>query len=299
MLLCDAHCDTLYNLFTKPGEPTDITMERLQKGGVNLQTMAMYIGPDPTLDVVERLMQGMFQEFEKLKSQGWVQAMDPSEAEDGKVKVMLSLEGCEPFERGLSVIEEYRQKGIRMAAITWNFSNKLATSHNTDATTGLSDFGIKAIKEMQRLGIAADVSHINEAGFWDIFNKTDAPPVASHSCARALSEHTRNLTDEQLKAMFQNGGWVGINFFPKFLNIDGPSTLDTVVDHIDHMYQLGGAGHVGLGSDFDGIGTKPQGLDNPLDFPALLNKLKERGYKKPDLEDIAGQAFIRYYKRIS
>ena len=298
MLLCDAHCDTLYSLVVKPGEPTDLTMERLQKGGVNLQTMAMYVGPTGETEEVERLMAAMLQKFEELKQQGWVQVDSPAEAEEGKVKFMLSLEGCEPFQKGLSVIEEYRRKGVRMAAITWNFPNALATSHNTDATTGLTVFGVKAIKEMQRLGIAADVSHLNEAGFWDIFHKTDLPPLASHSCARALSEHTRNLTDEQLKALFHNGGWVGINFFPKFLNIDGPSNLDTVVDHIDHMYQLGGAGHVGFGSDFDGIGTKPQGLDNPLDFPALLQKLQDRGYKETDLADIAGKAFVNYYKRI-
>ncbi|MDD2428231.1 MAG: dipeptidase [Eubacteriales bacterium] len=298
MILCDAHCDTLYNLVTKPGEKTDLTMDRLIKGGVNLQTMAMYVGPKATQQEVDLLMDNMLLAFEELKSQGWTQAFDPSEAEEDTVKFMLSIEGCEPFQNGLHAIARFREKGVRMAAIVWNHSNDLATSHLVDATTGLTAFGLKAIKEMQRLGIAPDVSHLNEAGFWDILNKTDRPPVASHSCARALCDHTRNLTDEQLKAMFHAGGWVGVNFFPKFLSSSGHATLDTVVDHIDHMYQVGGAGQVGFGSDFDGIGTKPEGLDNPEDFPGLIQKLRDRGYRDQDVKDIAGQAFINYYKRI-
>ena len=298
MLLCDAHCDTLYSLVTKPGEKTDLTMERLLNGGVSLQTMAMYVGPKAPQEEVDRLMENMLRAFEELKAQGWTQAFDPSEAEEGKVRFMLSIEGCEPFQKGLHSIAAFREKGVRMAAIVWNHSNDLATSHAVDASTGLTGYGIKAIKEMQRFGIAADVSHLNEAGFWDILNKTDRPPVASHSCARALCDHTRNLKDEQLKALFHSGGWVGVNFFPKFLSSSGHATLNDVVNHIDHMYQTGGAGQVGFGSDFDGIGTKPEGLDNPEDFPALIDKLRDRGFKEKDIKDIAGQSFINYYRRI-
>ena len=184
-----------------------------------------------------------------------------------------------------------------MAAVTWNHENALATPAAVNDTEGLKPFGLAAIREMQRQGIAVDVSHLNIAGFFDILSRTDAPPLASHSCARALRDHKRNLTDEQLRALFRAGGFVGVNFFPNFLT-DGPATIDHVADHIDHMMQMGGEGMVGFGSDFDGIGTKPEGLDNPEDFPKVLARLRARGYGDGALRSIASGAFISYFERI-
>lgn len=297
MRICDAHCDTLYNLVTQADKPNDITLERLQKGGVSLQTLAMYVGPKAPLEQTQALFQKMLAVFEDLKNHGWHQTSDPAETLEGSVKVMLSIEGCEVFTPGLSTIEEYRQLGVRMAAVTWNHENALATPHCINATEGLKDYGFKAIKEMQRLGIAVDVSHLNEAGFYDILYKTDVPPIASHSCCRALRDHTRNLTDRQLRELFTKGGFVGLNFYPAFLT-DGLCTLDTLVDHFDHMMELGGDGKIGFGSDFDGIGSKPIGLDNPLDYPNLLQALKRRGYSQNEIESIAGEGIIDYFSRI-
>lgn len=298
MLICDAHCDTLYNLVTAPGKPNDVTLERLRQGGVAIQTMAMYVGPQAPLEEMERLFDRMYDAFLVLKDQGWHQAFDPSEAVAGQPKAMLSIEGCEVFSRGISTIAQYRDKGVRMAAITWNHENALATPAAINDHEGLKPFGLEAIREMQRLKMAVDVSHLNEAGFFDILHKTSVPPMASHSCCRALCDHKRNLTDLQLKELFDAGGFVGINFFPKFLTEELPATIDDVVHHIDHMMQLGGEGKVGFGSDFDGIGMKPVGLDNPEDFPAMLERLRERGYSQQALQSIAGQAMIDYFARI-
>ncbi len=297
MRICDAHCDTLYNLVTGQELGNDITLERLEKGGVSLQTMAMYVGPPATPEEVKQLFDKMLVAYEGLKAQGWQQADDPSEAVAGEVRTMLSIEGCEVFALGLHLIEEYRKKGVRMAAVTWNHLNALGTPHCIDATTGLTPFGLDAVREMQRHKIAVDISHLNLAGVEDIMNKTDVPPMASHSCCRAIKNHSRNLTDGQLKDLFAAGGFVGLNFYPAFLS-DGPSTLDTLVDHFDHMMKLGGEGKIGFGSDFDGIGSKPEGLDNPLDYPNLLNKLRERGYTQRQVESIAGEAMIDYFTRI-
>lgn len=298
MRICDAHCDTLYNLQTQPGHENDVTLERLQKGGVSLQTMAMYVGPAAPIEDVEQLFQGMLQHAQRLRQQGWKQVDDPAESIDSEPAFMLSIEGCEIFCRGLSAIAEYRALGVRMAAVTWNHVNCLGTPHCVDATTGLTAYGVQAVREMQRLGIAVDISHLNEAGVDDILNKTDRPPLASHSCARALREHTRNLTDRQLKALFRAGGFVGVNFYPSFLTDQKICTLDTLIDHIDHMYQLGGEGKVGFGSDFDGIESKPQGLETPADYPRLIQRLQERGFSPKDVADIAGESFIRYYTRL-
>ena len=297
MRICDAHADTLYNLVTVPGKANDLTMERLKKGDISLQTLAMYVGPKAPLEEVEALFDRMLAAFEDLKRQGWTQAFDPDEAVDGETRFMLSIEGCEVFARGLDVIQRYRDLGVRMAAVTWNHENALGTPHCVNATDGLKPYGLEAVKEMQRLKIAVDVSHLNEAGFYDILNKTDVPPMASHSCCRAIRDHSRNLTDRQLRDLFGAGGFVGLNFYPSFLGT-GPCTLDTLVDHYDHLLRMGGEGKIGFGSDFDGIETKPEGLDNPEDFPNLLDALRRRGYSEENIESIAGEGLIGYFKRI-
>lgn len=295
MIICDAHCDTLYTLRTRPGAALDVTLERLTEGGVSLQTMAMYVGPGRKGDV-EALFAGMLDCFEALRRAGWRQLDDPSEAADGQVGVMLSIEGCEPFDRGLEVIARYRALGVRMAAVTWNHENALGSPAVGGGQDGLKPYGLKAVREMQRLGIAVDVSHLNEAGFYDILNKTDKPPMASHSNCRAIVDHPRNLTDAQLRALFQAGGYVGVNFWPSILGEN--ASIDTVIDHIAHMYDLGGAGRVGFGSDFDGIQSKPEGLDNPADFPRLIDRLRQRGFSHGEAADVAGLGFVRYFERI-
>lgn len=299
MMICDAHADTLFQMYKNPGGDHDVTLERLQAGGVALQVLAMFVGVSSQPEDIRAAMEGLKKAHQDLLKAGWQQAFDPSEAVEGEVRFMLSIEGCEPFEGGLETILPYRELGVRMAGITWNHPNKLGTPASLNQEEGLSAYGIKASREMQRLGMAIDVSHLNIPGFYDLLNKTDKPPLASHSCCRALSNHSRNLTDQQLKDLFKAGGYVGINFLPYFLVDEGqPCGLEDVVRHIDHMHQMGGGGMVGMGSDFDGISQKPKGLENPADFPALMDALAKRGYQEKDLKDIAGQNFIRYFQRI-
>ena len=296
MILCDTHCDTLSSMVTRPGEPLNVTMERLQKGGVSLQTLAMYVGKGRQGDV-EGLFAAMFRKMEELEAAGWRRVDDPSEAIDGQVSVMLSIEGCEPFDPGLHVIEEYRRRGVRMAAVTWNFENTLAYPAASGDTRGLKPYGLEAVRLMQKIGMAVDVSHLNDAGVWDILEKCDLPPMASHSNCRALVEHRRNLSDDLLRGIFEKGGYVGVNFWPVI--VGEPANIDRVIDHIAHMYDVGGEGKVGFGSDFDGIERKPEGLNSPADFPALLDGLRRRGFSESDVESVAGKALLGYYQRIA
>lgn len=296
MIICDTHCDTLYNLAVRPGAPLDVTMENLKKGGVSLQTLAMFVGKGRQGDV-EALFAEMFRQMELLEQAGWRRVDDPSQAMDGQVSVMLSIEGCEPFDLGLEVIDEYRRRGVRMAAITWNHENTLGYPAMSGSTEGLKPYGLTAIRHMQKVGIAADVSHLNDAGVRDILDKCDLPPMASHSNCRALVNHPRNLSDDLLRAIFAAGGYVGVNFWPTI--IGEPANIDRIIDHIAHMYDVGGEGHVGFGSDFDGIERKPEGVNSPADFPALLDGLRRRGFAEKDVESVAGQALLDYYKRIA
>ena len=136
-------------------------MDRLRSGGVSLQTLAMYVGNDPRPEAVRLLADGMLAQFSRLKQEGWTQAFDPREAKDGQVRVMLSIEGCELFENSIDAIAEWRQRGVRMAAVTWNHLNALGTPAKINATDGLTPFGRQAVREMARLGIAPDTSHLN------------------------------------------------------------------------------------------------------------------------------------------
>ena len=151
---------------------------------------------------------------------------------------------------------------------------------------------------MAELKMAADTSHLNEAGFWDLIDKHSQPPMASHSCAMALCSHFRNLTDEQIRAMVKRGGWIGVNFYPSFLSPDGKASVSTICDHIDYMCQLGAEKNVGFGSDFDGIETTPVDCKSPADVPKILDELRRRGYSEEALADIAGNNFLNYYRRL-
>ncbi len=296
MLICDTHADTLYTLAMHPEYPTDITLERLQAGGVALQTLALYVGGKKDLPSIRTAQTKMFACVDALMADGWHQVRDPADAKEGVASFMLSVEGCDLLADGLEVLEQWQQRGVRMAALTWNYENCIATPATLDAGQGLKPFGREAVREMQRLRMAVDVSHLNERGFYELLDM-GIVPLASHSCCYKLQNRARNLTDGQLRALFAAGGYVGVNFYPAFLTA-GCAVLDDVVDHLIHMIEMGGEGKIGFGSDFDGIEQKPIGLDNPSDLPKLINRMRGRGLTEAEVVGIAGQNLLHYYNRI-
>lgn len=297
MLLFDTHADTLYSLCFWPEGERDVTVEKLLKGGVNVQTMAMFVGGKKDLPSIRRAFSLMQQKEDELKAAGFHQVDDLTEAKEGETAFMLSVEGCDLLDGHGEMIADWRKMGVRMAALTWNYDNCVATPACKDATTGLKPFGREAVREMQRLKIAVDVSHLNEKGFYELL-EMGVVPLASHSCCRVLCDHVRNLTDDQLKALFAAGGYVGVNFYPAFLRDEGKAALNDVCDHVIHMLEVGGEGKIGFGSDFDGIETKPAGLSGPQDFPALLDALRKRGLDEKLIRGIAGENLLQYYNRI-
>lgn len=298
MLLFDTHADTLFRLCFPYGEggEMDVTKEKLLKGGVTVQTMAMFVGRSD-LKSIRIAFDKMLQKKEALKAEGFRQVDDLKEAKEGEAAFMLSVEGCDLLDGHGEMLYDWRKQGVRMAALTWNYENCVATPASKDATTGLKPFGREAVREMQRLGIAVDVSHLNERGFYELL-EMGVVPLASHSCCRKLCDHVRNLTDDQLKNLFAAGGYVGVNFYPAFLRREQKADLQDVCDHVIHMLEMGGEGHIGFGSDFDGIEMKPEGLSGPQDFPALLDALRKRGLDEKLIRGIAGENLLQYYDRI-
>ena len=299
MIICDTHCDTLYMRALEPERTPCVTMESMQRGGVSLQTCTLFAGSQGVSGHPYEKAMAEYAAFERLRdTEGWTRVHSPLEAEEGKVKILLSVEGGEIFEGSVSRVQEFYERGVRMAALTWNNENEIASPAKEGAKDGIKPAGWAILREMANLRMAADTSHLNEAGFWDLIERHSQPPMASHSCAKKLCPHFRNLSDEQIRAMAERGGWIGVNFYPAFLSPSGQASVATICDHIDHICQLGAQKHVGFGSDFDGIETTPVDCKSPADVPAILEELRRRGYSEEAISDIAGGNFLAYYRRL-
>ena len=299
MIICDTHCDTLYMRALEPEKTPCVTMEAMQRGGVSLQTCTLFAGSQGVSGHPYEKAMAEYAAFERLRdTEGWTRVHSPLEAEEGKVKILLSVEGGEIFEGSVSRVQEFYERGVRMAALTWNNENEIASPAKEGAKDGIKPAGWAILREMANLRMAADTSHLNEAGFWDLIERHSQPPMASHSCAKKLCPHFRNLSDEQIRAMAERGGWIGVNFYPAFLSPSGQASVATICDHIDHICQLGAQKHVGFGSDFDGIETTPVDCKSPADVPAILEELRRRGYSEEAISEIAGGNFLAYYRRL-
>lgn len=294
--VCDAHCDTLSHLVSGGTlENATITPERLAAGGVSLQVFALFATYGRGIEPYEkaRRMLSAAGEFPVPVLTGALPAALP-DAPTG----VFSIEGGEILQGSLERFAEFDAAArVRMIALTWNFENEIGHPAKNGQEGGLKPFGLSLVREMNRKGVLCDVSHLNEAGFWDVIEHSTLPPVASHSNARALCEHTRNLTEAQIRAVIEKKGYIGVNFYSAFLANGRAATLEDVYRHVDAILQLGGEDVVGFGSDFDGIDAWPEGLANPADFPALLNFLAARGGYAPEvLEKIAGGNLFRVLK---
>ena len=201
----------------------------------------------------------------------------------GIMSAILTIEGPAGFGFNLNKLDELYTIGFRMTTLGWNESNPLTGSCVTGE--GLTEQGRAYVKKAQKLGMVVDVSHISDAGFWDIIEITEKPIVASHSNSRSLWNVPRNLTDEMYTAICQTNGTVGINLYGKFLG-DDPD-VDTVCDHIIYFLQLSGSDkHISLGADFDGCNRLPKGFSGVQDYPKLADRLLQRGLTEASVHNI-------------
>ena len=201
----------------------------------------------------------------------------------GKMSALLTIEGPAGFGFDPELLEDLYQIGFRITSLGWNESNPLTGSHMTGE--GLSDLGRTYVREAQRLGMVVDVSHISDKGFWDIMDITSAPIVATHSNSRTVWNHTRNLTDEMFLAICQTGGVAGFNQYAEFIG-EHP-TLDPVCDHILHFLELDPSGkHIALGGDLDGCDALSEGFTGVESYPAMAQRLLERGVSQETVMDI-------------
>jgi len=300
----DAHCDTLCKLRKNPGgfsgKDFHITPEKLKRYGGYVQLFAAWVGDncDTPLREVLTLLDAFYCEYEESGLQLILTKEDIGKTLfSGKVGAILTVENGNILEGSLAILHTLYRLGVRALTLTWNGQNELCDGIGCARGAGLSDFGKEVVREMNRLGMIIDVSHLSVCGFWDAISLSEAPVMASHSDAKAVAGHRRNLSDDQIRALIDSGGFIGLNLFPDFLVDSGEADLESCLRHIEHMLSLGAEDILGLGSDFDGVSALPQGICGAEDYGRLFDLLLEKEFGKAFIQKLTHQNFLRFANR--
>jgi len=195
---------------------------------------------------------------------------------ENKISAVLALEGGEPLGGDLTQLNYFYNRGVRLLTLTWNRENALGYGALTGSENGLKPFGVECVRQMDALGMVIDVSHLNEAGFRDVCELAERPFMASHSNAYAVTSHKRNLTDGQIRAVAERGGFIGMNLCPAFLNETEAADIDDIHRHIERFLELGAGDCIGLGCDFDGVSSLPENISGVSSLKYLSEKFIER-----------------------
>jgi membrane dipeptidase len=311
----------------------------MKKGGLNALFFSIYMsgtvtGPKAVNDSVERIA-AVYKLAEDLPNQ--VALCTTAEQvrranKQGKIAALMGMEGGHMINNSLAVLRMYAELGVRYLTLTHSVNTDWADSSGDQAKhNGLTAFGKEVVRELNRLAVMVDVSHVSDKTFWDVMEVSRAPVIASHSSCREISGHSRNMTDEMIKAMAARGGVIQINYLDQFIDNDlyeywnkarplmreltekfpgrenaekrreevakqfGPApkaSWEKIIDHIDHAVKLVGTNHVGLGSDFDG-GSMPVGMEDVTHLPKITEALLRKGYAEADIKKILGENTLR------
>jgi membrane dipeptidase len=349
----DSHLDTAQRILIDRADITQrspvghVDIPRMKEGGVNAPFFALWV---PTYykgtEAIRRMLdlRDAVQRLLDLHPEQIALALTAADVErivrSRRIAMVLTVEGGHQIANDLAVLRMYHRLGVRSMTLT-HFRNTDWADASTDkpAHNGLTPFGKGVVKEMNRIGMIVDVSHVSDKTFFDVLAVTTKPVIASHSSCRAISDVPRNMSDEMLAALAKNGGVVGINFGEGFLNqqdadvlkadiaasaaaepsLTGAAlddyaaeemrrdmkpkpvfaTLEDAVAHIDHAVQVAGIDHVGIGSDFDGISSPPKGLEDISKLAALKAALLKQGYNDEDIRKIFGGNTLRVLREVT
>ena len=317
-LVIDCHADTLLKKYFKEtvtlllgGKKQEfhVSKDLLIKGGVDVQTFAIFvppklekIGPEVTLEMISLAKEMERDGFTSIKSKYDLKRLE--ESFNNSIGMILSLEGTVALERNVWLLPTFYELGIRIIGLSWSrknlFCEGTGLTQNIDESEGLSVLGKELLEEMESFGIVVDISHLNQKGVADVAKLATKPFIASHSNAYQICPVSRNLTNDQLMDIASVDGVVGINFYPRFLIQKDPETasINDVIHHIKYVTNLIGVEHVGLGSDFDGIGIVPKGLENASKMKKIPPLLREKGFSKQDVTKIMGGNFQRVFDKV-
>ena len=296
----DTHCDSILNV-TKGSRlrHSNGHLDLLRMNGVvRLQFFALFIEerfkPNYSLERTLELLDLFLLELEQNKDLiTLVTTKQELEVlygtQNTQSGALLALEGGEGI-KDIYILRLLFRLGVRCIGLTWNQRNHIADGvFSGDRPGGLTHFGKKLIYEMNKLGILIDAAHLAPASFWDVLNHCQSPIIVSHGNCRTICDHPRNYTDLQLKTLASQGGIACITFAPQFLKRSGEISIEDVIDHITYAADLIGANHVGIGSDFDGVGQLPRGIEHVGDYKRLYSRLAKRGFSKEEVDGICGE----------
>ncbi len=342
-IVIDTHIDTTPKLqradwkFTDEHDERDshVDLARMKKGGLNALFFSIFMpgtvnGPKAVNDSLERIA-AVHKLAEDLPDQiALCVTADQVRAarRQGKMAALMGMEGGHMINNSLPILRMYAMLGVRYLTLTHSVNTDWADSSGDQPKhNGLTDFGKEVVRELNRLGVMVDISHVSDKTFWDALEVSKAPMIASHSSCRAISAHPRNMTDGMIKALAAKGGVIQVNYADQFLDNDlneysrkaqplvrelfekypgsenaekrreeiakkfglpPKVSWEKIVEHIDHAVKLAGPDHVGLGSDFDGA-TMPEGMEDVTRLPKITEALLRRGYKESDIRKILGE----------
>jgi membrane dipeptidase len=315
-LVVDGHVDVALRVVDKgfdlatDGADTQADIPKWRRGGVNAVFFSIWVHPErfageaaperawSLIRAVQQQVQAHPNDLVLCDTAAKVRKATAS----GKIAALMGIEGGVAIHNDLSKLAEYRKAGVRYMTLTWRGNLDWAgSSQGGDSTMGLTDFGREVVREMNRLGIIVDLSHTSDQTIRDAIAITTKPVIFSHSNARVLANHPRNVSDDVLRAVAKNKGLIAVNVVGSFLRPTatgwalrpGPPTVDTVADQIHHIATVAGVDHVGLGTDYEGFIRPASGLSTTAEIPKLWEALKQRGYTKAQIDKIAGGNFLR------
>ena len=336
--------------FHRDGDPFHTDLQRFKQSGITGEFFSIYVS-GATLKTGGAMRRAMDlidatnREAEKYPNQLMpctTAAQIRQAKKQNKVCALMGIEGGYAIENSLYALRNFYRLGIRYMTLTHNVTHDWADAHlPTQAKhNGLTDFGKEVVREMNRLGILVDISHVSDKVMHDVLDTTTAPVIASHSGARGVNDHTRNVPDDVLKRLPQNGGVIMVVFYPSFLDArtnkeenersarlkpqldalreqykddtqgyneaerkllaENPiyvADYKRIVDHIDHIKNVAGIDHAGLGSDFDGVPFLPAGMNGMEDLPLVTYEMLRRGYSETDIRKVLGENFLRAFSK--
>ena len=329
-----------------------VDLPRMREGGLDAAFFSIYMpgtvtGPEAVkralilIDHVRRLTEQHPNEIALATTAAEVRAANKA----GRIAALMGMEGGHMIDDSLAVLREYQRLGVRYLTLSHSVNTNWSdSSGDTPVHNGLTDFGKDVVRELNRLGVMVDISHVSDKTFYDTLQVSRAPVIASHSSSRVLTNHPRNMTDEMLQAITRNGGVVMVNYYSAFVDenwrkayeaqakernaaVDAveekykdadPVTryretdkvgkewaakiprppFEDIIDHIDHVAKVAGIDHVGLGSDFDGTPSMPEGMDSAADLPKITEALVNRGYTAPQIRKILGGNLMRVFRQV-
>lgn len=303
--IIDLHCDTILHVMDNPQlelkkNSLSVDVKKLKAANALAQFFALYIDLGKHQNPLQRCLSMLDVFYQEIEASGAEIAVACSAQEmslhqqAGKISAFLTIEEGGVLQGRLENLRNFYRLGVRLMTLTWNYPNEIGYPNCEEKyrSQGLTEFGQQVVHEMNRLGMIIDVSHLSDQGFYDVVKLSSKPFVASHSNARAVRDHGRNLTDDMIRLLAQKGGVMGVNFYGPFLGDSGISKVDDMVAHIKHIHQVGGLDVLALGTDFDGIEC-PLEIATAAEMDKLLKALSKNGFSEAEIEKIAYRNTMR------